>query len=261
MSSPSSPMRRSTRGAALVATTRIAEALAPQRRSTRLAFLSDNFTGNGGVATRGGTMALDAATAGGGGADSSLLAVGGGGVNRPPRGGGGTKDKPIVLDDDGSMDELEPKPAAAAAAGVAAAIAHVAAVAAAAEEPPGDFTCAICLDAPPCMSEVASISGCTHRFCFDCIDRWAETENRCPCCKARFRTIDRVVALPPGPAETEEGGGGGGGARGKENVATRVRIPEARGAAGAPPPIVESTRASWRNATSNRSRLSWSTPR
>eukprot|EP01083_Nonionella_stella_P231908 818571_1 len=46
------------------------------------------------------------------------------------------------------------------------------------------------------MNEVATISGCTHRFCFDCIDKWAQTENKCPCCKERFRTIDRAVALP-----------------------------------------------------------------
>mmetsp|Transcript_213 Transcript_213/g.377 ORF Transcript_213/g.377 Transcript_213/m.377 type:complete len:433 (+) Transcript_213:62-1360(+) len=56
-----------------------------------------------------------------------------------------------------------------------------------------DFTCAICLDCPATCEEVARISCCTHRFCFDCIDKWAKTENRCPCCKARFRTIERVV--------------------------------------------------------------------
>lgn len=51
------------------------------------------------------------------------------------------------------------------------------------------------------MTDVASISGCMHKFCFDCIDKWAETENKCPLCKADFRTIDRVVALPPSSTE------------------------------------------------------------
>lgn len=176
-------------------------------------------------------MAIDA-TASGGAVGLSLPAVGMG-VNRPPRGARGTKDTPIVLDDDydDSIEELELKPAAAGV-GVPAAAA-VAAVVAASESPPADFTCAICLDAPSCMSEVASIGGCTHRFCFDCIDRWAETENRCPCCKTRFRTIDRVVALPPSPAETQEaaggGEGGGGGRRGKRKRERRGSSPNARG--------------------------------
>jgi hypothetical protein len=56
-----------------------------------------------------------------------------------------------------------------------------------------DDTCAICLDTPTSMKDVATISGCTHKFCFGCIVRWAATENSCPCCKARFRTIDRFV--------------------------------------------------------------------
>eukprot|EP00956_Cyclotella_meneghiniana_P022920 scaffold43858_cov67-Cyclotella_meneghiniana.AAC.7 len=64
-----------------------------------------------------------------------------------------------------------------------------------------DFTCPICLDCPSSLNELASISGCTHRFCFDCIDTWATTENRCPCCKSRFHTINRVepiVTTTPG---------------------------------------------------------------
>jgi Ring finger domain len=48
-----------------------------------------------------------------------------------------------------------------------------------------------------CMSDVefqdaALINGCDHRFCFTCIERWAERENSCPLCKQRFTKIDRV---------------------------------------------------------------------
>jgi hypothetical protein len=48
-----------------------------------------------------------------------------------------------------------------------------------------------------CMCEVesddlAGINGCEHRFCFSCIEKWAERENSCPLCKNRFSKIDRV---------------------------------------------------------------------
>ncbi|GIM13587.1 hypothetical protein Vretimale_16664 [Volvox reticuliferus] len=43
-----------------------------------------------------------------------------------------------------------------------------------------------------------------NRFCFECISRWAETENRCPMCKERFIVIKRK-RLPSGL-----GGGDGG---------------------------------------------------
>lgn len=76
-----------------------------------------------------------------------------------------------------------------------------------AERPPADFTCAICLDTPSCMTEMASISGCMHQFCFDCINRWAERKNKCPCCNARFESIYRMVALTT--IEAASGGGGG----------------------------------------------------
>ena len=219
MSSPSVPVRRLTRRAARIATTRIAEELAPQRSSSRLASLSHNGNGNGeGAASDGPTAVV--ATAAGVAGDSSPPTPERRDVPRPAA--GGTKETPIVLDDD-SIDEMDLKPAAA---GVMVAVA-------AATRPPADFICAICLDAPPCMSEVASISGCTHRFCFDCIDRWAVTENKCPCCKARFQTIDRVVALPPSPAEeseTEAAAGGGGGRRSKRKRERRDSSPNTRGA-------------------------------
>lgn len=34
-----------------------------------------------------------------------------------------------------------------------------------------DFICAICLDKPDNLVDLAKISGCTHKFCFDCIDK------------------------------------------------------------------------------------------
>mmetsp|Transcript_6151 Transcript_6151/g.11013 ORF Transcript_6151/g.11013 Transcript_6151/m.11013 type:complete len:521 (+) Transcript_6151:280-1842(+) len=163
--------RRSTRRAAAVASTRIAEASAPQRRSTRLA------------------------SRGGGASGTVTGRTGGAGRTTPPArrnaANRGTKETPIVLDDE-EIDEMDLKPAAKAVAGSLV----VGGVETAPQKPPADFTCAICLDAPSTMTEVARISGCTHQFCFDCIDKWAATENKCPCCKERFRTIDRVVSLP-----------------------------------------------------------------
>lgn len=34
-----------------------------------------------------------------------------------------------------------------------------------------DFTCAICLDKPDTLVDLATIAGCSHKFCFDCIDK------------------------------------------------------------------------------------------
>jgi hypothetical protein len=38
-------------------------------------------------------------------------------------------------------------------------------------------------------AELASIDGCTHVFCTDCITEWSDQENSCPNCKKRFTTI------------------------------------------------------------------------
>ena len=43
-----------------------------------------------------------------------------------------------------------------------------------------EFTCAICLDKPDTLVDLATISGCTHKFCFDCIDK-VSFFNRCGC--------------------------------------------------------------------------------
>lgn len=51
--------------------------------------------------------------------------------------------------------------------------------------------CCICMcDVEP--NDLSSINGCDHCFCFGCIEKWSERENKCPLCKARFTKIDRV---------------------------------------------------------------------
>jgi hypothetical protein len=44
-----------------------------------------------------------------------------------------------------------------------------------------EFTCAICLDKPDTLVDLATISGCSHKFCFDCIDKvsYRESERDC----------------------------------------------------------------------------------
>jgi hypothetical protein len=51
--------------------------------------------------------------------------------------------------------------------------------------------CCICMCEPE-PADLANINGCQHKFCFDCIEKWAEQENTCPLCKIRFSKIDRV---------------------------------------------------------------------
>ncbi|KAL3772052.1 hypothetical protein ACHAWU_008074 [Discostella pseudostelligera] len=193
--------RRSTRRAAMNATTRIAQELAPQRRSTRLAARSNNIHINNNNNNNSGTLTLSTMPISGGAAaarSANATAIFGGAAvattELPPV--PKAKGSPIVLaDDDDGIESLDLKPAAKVPVAELEAAAVVLPVA--------DFTCAICLDTPASLTDAASISGCTHKFCFDCIDKWADTENRCPCCKARFRTIDRVVALPPSPVEID----------------------------------------------------------
>uniref|UniRef100_A0A7S0KY80 RING-type domain-containing protein n=1 Tax=Asterionellopsis glacialis TaxID=33640 RepID=A0A7S0KY80_9STRA len=51
--------------------------------------------------------------------------------------------------------------------------------------------CCICLcDIEP--NDISSIDGCNHRFCFECIETWANRENTCPLCKIRFTKIGRL---------------------------------------------------------------------
>jgi len=52
-------------------------------------------------------------------------------------------------------------------------------------------SCCICMSEPKPI-DLASINGCTHLFCFDCIEKWGDRENTCPLCKIRFTKIERV---------------------------------------------------------------------
>lgn len=53
-----------------------------------------------------------------------------------------------------------------------------------------DLICAICLDFPDDPKHIATVSGCTHRFCFQCIEKWAHKgSNECPLCKSSFHLI------------------------------------------------------------------------
>jgi hypothetical protein len=55
--------------------------------------------------------------------------------------------------------------------------------------------CCICMDV--CVKcELASINSCKHKFCFSCIEKWADRENTCPLCKERFSKIERVHKPP-----------------------------------------------------------------
>lgn len=59
------------------------------------------------------------------------------------------------------------------------------------KKPAAVDNCCICMcDVEP--SDLALINSCDHRFCFGCIEKWAERENKCPLCKNRFTKIDRV---------------------------------------------------------------------
>lgn len=52
-------------------------------------------------------------------------------------------------------------------------------------------TCCICLEIPT-EEELSTINGCNHPYCFTCIETWANRENTCPLCKARFTKIEKV---------------------------------------------------------------------
>jgi hypothetical protein len=59
------------------------------------------------------------------------------------------------------------------------------------KKPPANESCCICMcEVEP--DDLAGVSGCEHRFCFVCIEKWAERENSCPLCKVRFSKIDRI---------------------------------------------------------------------
>ena len=68
-------------------------------------------------------------------------------------------------------------------------------------------TCCICLDEPS-KKELATINVCDHHFCFGCIDKWSDQENKCPLCKVRFYKIDKVHKPKKRKAGDAEGIGG-----------------------------------------------------
>ena len=67
-----------------------------------------------------------------------------------------------------------------------------------------DKNCCICLDKPS-PAELSKLSGCSHTFCFSCIEKWAERENTCPLCKARFTKIERVHKVKTGKRKRGSG--------------------------------------------------------
>jgi hypothetical protein len=49
--------------------------------------------------------------------------------------------------------------------------------------------CCICLEEPS-DDDIATINGCEHKFCVDCITRWSDANNVCPLCRTRFTSIE-----------------------------------------------------------------------
>jgi len=52
--------------------------------------------------------------------------------------------------------------------------------------------CGICLEN---VKTQGVLDECTHTFCLQCIKKWGEIENTCPCCKRRFHTIKRKLII------------------------------------------------------------------
>jgi len=86
---------------------------------------------------------------------------------KPPPGSNFKKPPPVAASEGGNDDAGDKKPAA---------VVH---------------NCCICMsDVEP--NDLAGVNGCDHKFCFGCIEKWSERENKCPLCKARFTKIERV---------------------------------------------------------------------
>jgi hypothetical protein len=58
---------------------------------------------------------------------------------------------------------------------------------------PVDNICPICLD---CCSDITTIDGCKHLFCFTCITSWAKITNKCPLCKTQILKCATINCLP-----------------------------------------------------------------
>lgn len=62
------------------------------------------------------------------------------------------------------------------------------------KEKKSEVTCCICISDID-EKTAASIDCCTHKYCKDCIETWAKTENSCPQCKKKFT---KITALKKG---------------------------------------------------------------
>ena len=60
-----------------------------------------------------------------------------------------------------------------------------------------EILCSICHESINSGDDLGEINSCKHRFCFECINKWREIENSCPCCKLRFTTIFKKVVASP----------------------------------------------------------------
>jgi len=56
-------------------------------------------------------------------------------------------------------------------------------------EEPEESECSICFECPR-ADNVATIGGCDHTFCLNCITTWSERNNVCPLCRVRFTSIE-----------------------------------------------------------------------
>mmetsp|Transcript_39941 Transcript_39941/g.87187 ORF Transcript_39941/g.87187 Transcript_39941/m.87187 type:complete len:368 (+) Transcript_39941:90-1193(+) len=54
------------------------------------------------------------------------------------------------------------------------------------DRPSADEVCSACLLPIDSDCKVGLIDSCTHLFHYECVERWAQTENTCPQCKQRF---------------------------------------------------------------------------
>ena len=164
--------RRSTRRAAQTARTIIAQELAPQRRSRARAASkpdSNNTNSSSSPAVRRNqpSQRIQASTTTTTSSPTRRRTTNTSTARKQPS-------SPIDLcDSDSTVEDLKP----AAKTELSSAIAGASSLAV--KPPPlEDITCPICLDTPSSMTQVASISGCAHKFCFNCIDKWADTENK-----------------------------------------------------------------------------------
>ena len=58
--------------------------------------------------------------------------------------------------------------------------------------PAPENPCVICCEEIHTRTE-ATLNGCSHKFCFECIKMWAEqTENSCPQCRQKFNIISSI---------------------------------------------------------------------